>query len=485
MKKHLRAMMSLLIIFLSIGLGLYKINDNDTWWHLKVGEWIVKNKALPTHDMFSWYGIENHLPWVSTEWVSDVIFYGISRWGLVYLIIFIEILFIFFVWYNLKDYRKAFADAKDFLQAVALMGWVFLFIFLAAGYFVPRPQAISFLLFSFAYKILWDYRDDAKDWLNALPVICLLIVNLHGGLLLNVLLLMLLFLLSGWFNFSYGNLENKKWPWAKRMRLLKVFLLSLLTATLNPMGIKIFWYALEHLGDSRFMDKILEWKSPDFHSPYGITSLIAIFLVFGVLFLTEKKINLLEAGLLFLYLGGTLIHQRIFPFFLIAVTPIYLKYLTVPAETAKESVPWAVLATRWLTVILLGIFCCTLAYHQLEINKDKTILADEVIEKIIEIKPKRLYNHYNFGGYLIYAVTDYGIYPFFDGRADLYANNIFEDGSAIGEGKKGYPELIEKYQFDALLLPANSGMVHYLTNHQWIKVYEDDTCVLLKKKQPQ
>ena len=35
----------------------FGISGNDFWWHVKVGEWICDNKVIPTHDIFSWYGM--------------------------------------------------------------------------------------------------------------------------------------------------------------------------------------------------------------------------------------------------------------------------------------------------------------------------------------------------------------------------------------------------------------------------------------------
>ena len=47
----------------------------DYYWHIKLGEYIINNKTVPTTDIFSWYGIANNLLWVSHEWLSGVILY--------------------------------------------------------------------------------------------------------------------------------------------------------------------------------------------------------------------------------------------------------------------------------------------------------------------------------------------------------------------------------------------------------------------------
>lgn len=64
------ACVSLLLIPLFVILIVYngKLSGNDFWWHIKVGEWICTNKALPYEDIFSWYGME-------------IIFHGVLRNG--------------------------------------------------------------------------------------------------------------------------------------------------------------------------------------------------------------------------------------------------------------------------------------------------------------------------------------------------------------------------------------------------------------------
>ena len=49
---------------------------NDYFWHVKAGEYMVKNLEIPYIDVFSWYGIEKGLYWISHEWLSEVFIYG-------------------------------------------------------------------------------------------------------------------------------------------------------------------------------------------------------------------------------------------------------------------------------------------------------------------------------------------------------------------------------------------------------------------------
>ena len=53
----------------------FGISGNDFWWHIKAGEWILENHAIPKVGIFSWYAMDNNLEWVSHEWLSEVLLY--------------------------------------------------------------------------------------------------------------------------------------------------------------------------------------------------------------------------------------------------------------------------------------------------------------------------------------------------------------------------------------------------------------------------
>jgi hypothetical protein len=49
------------------------LSDGDFWWHLRTGEFIVRNHSIPRTDPFSFSNFGK--PWVAHEWLSDLIFY--------------------------------------------------------------------------------------------------------------------------------------------------------------------------------------------------------------------------------------------------------------------------------------------------------------------------------------------------------------------------------------------------------------------------
>ena len=65
------------LIFYSwlLSLGARLLQDPDTFWHIRTGQWILDHLQLPTTDFYSYTEIGK--PWISTEWLSEV-FYAIA-----------------------------------------------------------------------------------------------------------------------------------------------------------------------------------------------------------------------------------------------------------------------------------------------------------------------------------------------------------------------------------------------------------------------
>src|SRR5579864_4218274 len=57
------------------------LTDSDTGWHIRTGEWILKNRRVPATDLFSFTKLGQ--PWFAWEWLSDVSMAAIhSHFGL-------------------------------------------------------------------------------------------------------------------------------------------------------------------------------------------------------------------------------------------------------------------------------------------------------------------------------------------------------------------------------------------------------------------
>src|SRR5438552_19121908 len=76
---------------LTLSTDSWLLNDADTGYHIRAGEYILYNFVVPKHDIFSY--ITPPLPWVAHEWLSEVIMALIHRFsGLTGVVLFFSFL---------------------------------------------------------------------------------------------------------------------------------------------------------------------------------------------------------------------------------------------------------------------------------------------------------------------------------------------------------------------------------------------------------
>ncbi|MDE5586898.1 MAG: hypothetical protein K2I72_00840, partial [Bacilli bacterium] len=80
MKKEKWILFLIFTIIFCISIFLFSYGS-DFYWHLKVGEYISSHHKIPFTDIFSWYGSNNHLPWISHEWLFEVFIYQFFHFG--------------------------------------------------------------------------------------------------------------------------------------------------------------------------------------------------------------------------------------------------------------------------------------------------------------------------------------------------------------------------------------------------------------------
>ncbi len=92
-----------------------------------------------------------------------------------------------------------------------------------------------------------------------------------------------------------------------------------------------------------------------------------------------------------------------------------------------------------------------------------------------------MFNSYNWGGYLMYALPDEKV--FVDGRTDLYGDDFLtNDYLSTARGEPGWRETLDKYGIKLVVVEANSGLARTLRGESdWTLDYEDDMAVVFTR----
>ena len=126
------------------------------------------------------------------------------------------------------------------------------------------------------------------------------------------------------------------------------------------------------------------------------------------------------------------------------------------------------------SIILVFMFIFCFSYSKVISYQS---LSDDAITVLKDEKPKRLFNYYDYGAYLIYNDID----VFVDGRADLYSGEVYQDYQTLSRLKPSFSKVIDKYNFDYYIVPRDIGLTTYLKEKYEI-IYKDKECLIFKAK---
>lgn len=461
---------------------------NDFWWHVKVGEWICENGQIPMQDIFSWYGMEKQLPWTAHEWLADVIYYLMLQYtgeiGVFYFCLGSALLMAFLILVQVKKHLN------DNI-AISIIYFVFLAVTISI-YFYGRPHLFSFFLLFFELKFLYEFIENPDSkWIYGIPVIGCLWSNLHGGSSNLAYLLCFVFLVASMINIEFERVYSKRLPQKAIVKLGIVNIVTVISVMINPIGTSVLTFPYSSIGDDLMMSAITEWHAPDAKNiAHLFVYFVPIALMVICMIAKEKRIRLLDVIIMAMFLYLFLRSVRFIVLWYIAAAFYAFPYL--PEFKLKEIKGKT---EKILVLISLLLFCVPIISSISNITKMEDgshiekVMSDEAIEAIKNNPTERMYNDYNLGEALIYN----DISVFFDARADMYLQqNIFADGISLGnlvqkntDADTQYVDvetLIEKYDFDSVLILKKRALYSYLISHEDMVecIYEDEELAYLK-----
>jgi len=467
---------------LCVGAGFYLVcffngdvllQDSDTFWQIKVGQWIIAHRAMPYSDIYSL--MHQGESWISNAWLSQVLYaavYAEFGWagpvGLACLAIGMS----FAILVSLLD--EHFEPAHSVL--LAMLAFV-----LSNGHLLARPHVLALpvmVAWIGAMMSAADRRTSPSFFL--LPLMTLW-ASLHGGFALGLVLIAPIALEA-----VCAAAPEQRVTLAVRWTFFA--LAALIASSCTPYGWNTLLAASRVLSLGQLLSVISEWLPQNFSSisPFelSILGLIAVGFYRGIV-LSIPRILLL---ILLVYMALT--HVRNIEAFAV-LTPLVL---AKPFATWKRDDR----ATRWagellslpyapaLTIIVIVgcVSASTLSYanrHEFVFIKQQTpVVALDLLEKR---GTKRIFNAYGFGGYMIARDMP----PFIDGRAELYGEKLVMTYFNAIEGRRmdDLLRMLDEYRMEAtLLVPASPAAL--LMDHApgWIKLYADDVAVIHVRGEP-
>jgi len=435
--------------------------DPDAWWHLRTGEWILQHHAVPQVDPFSATGAGK--PWQAYSWLFEVLLLQLfQRFGMVGLVGYAAGMALAIAVATRHLVRRLQIDFSN----VALL--TLIACFLINRLYTPRPWLFSILFFVLELDILMHVRKTGRlRELAWLPVIFALWSNTHIQFIYGLAILGCAVVEALAVSRGIGVKTRLRAPWA-----FAALAGSALATCANPYGWHIYRTVYDLATQPGGLDQITELQALQFR---GLTD-------FGILFLAiaaaaalawDKRFRVFETALLFFAVVVSFRSQRDI-WVLITIAVAILASTIQGRKTALDRLP------GWATT-LSAIAACLLVwtgFHVLRVNNTRlrTDVAKVLpIDAVDDIRAKGysgpLYNDFNWGGYLIWALR---MPVSIDGRGGFYGDKILDRSIATWRAGSDWDSDPTLKSARLVLGPVQAPLVQVLRMDPHFQlVYED------------
>lgn len=478
-----------IIAFLAIlAMATHMALDEDTWWHLRAGQWMVEQGKIITTDPFSYTrgGESWQYPGLWVQVGMFLLFDWLGPGGLNLWVSLMVLAIFYFVWKSMQSGNLLIQVLILLLSAAA-----------SAVYWAARPYLLTYLLAAVFFFLLerWSRKENRTLWV--LPILMVVWVNSHGGYLAGFLLLAP-YLVETFLQW----LAARRWGEAAQMHgarlvhLVQVGLLSLAATLVNPAGLERWMLPFTTVKRQAEQLFIAEWQSPDFHEPYLLPFLALVGLALLSVGISRKRLTLSQ-GLLLAGFGVLGLYSVRNIFFFVIVAPAvlsqslaaYLEHwrekLNIQRKLDFDQTPTpAQNLLHWilLAAFALAAFSRVIAFLPAETSWE--MISEQAptaaVAYIQEEQPDgRLFNSYNFGGYCIWALPEYPV--FVDGRADLHGDEIILEWYRTVKLAGDWEAVLERWDIGVVLVEPYQPLAAELKELGWRVGYQDDLAMVLLK----
>ena len=479
-KLRLLRLLALTVLIVGVGIECFitklAVLDPDIWWHLSVGDWIVRNRSFPHNGIFS-QTAANH-PWMAYSWGYEVLLSRAYGWfSFMGIAIFGTLLTIAVA---LAIFRMLYRISGRFWAA-----WALAVVTYAAFLFniAPRPVFFSVILFSVTLTLLFEaQRSGRQRSLYWLPLVFFLWANIHIQFIYGLAVVGLFAGINMLQHFAKRFRLNPDFLESPNLPVLAPFLVlaaCALAACLGPYFYHLYPHVIA-LSQSKIMYKMireLQALSFQYFNQY-LELLLAVGAYFAIGW--KKKVDPFKLALLIFATVFAFRTWRDAWFICVVAAAIIADF---PASEDRHEVlrlDWAAVSAASVLLLLLSVSSTDFTTRGL----DRAISGEYPVDAVNFLRRNPiggpLYNSFDFGGFLIFYMPQYPVS--IDGRTDLY-------GDAMDEQYFETQEAESSYLTDPIL--NESGVVvlkrkfpiatQLLTDSRFRLVYRDDIAVVFAR----
>ena len=458
-------------------LGL--LQDSNTGYHIRTGDFILEHRAIPHSDIFSFS--KPGQPWFAWEWLSAVLFALVYQSaGMKGLIVFTGTIVALS---NLVLLRHMLWRGANALVAIVVLHLV---TGASSVHYLARPHVFTFL---FLAASLWlidadRRRPERRIWI--LVPLTAVWVNMHGGF---VALLACLGIIAA------GSALEASWTMARRYGLLALACLA--ASGVNPYGFRVHTHVIQYLREKWIVDLVQEFQSPRFGSTDSLYFEILLFagVALSVWLISRRQLS--SALLVLAWAHAALTSMRHIPIYGFVAAPLLAREATglwdrwaqdakprsaraILGAMAAEHIPGLQRNSLWTPALVICLALFTFGWTWPVDFPAARYPAAVVANNAELISGSRIFTTDAWADYLTFH-----FYPrqkiFVDGRSDFFGKEMSEQYVQILKGQYGWDKLMTRYDFNVALVPSQSALASLLRlNANWQLIQEDSQSALFQ-----
>lgn len=470
-------------------ISLLPLPPNDLWWHMAAGRTMAQEGAWITTNRWS-YALPYDAPYVYQSWLSELVMYG--AWVLagvpgLHLLRTLAVVgaYAIVAW---AAWRAAEGSGRAVVLALlmaVLAGW---------DNWTLRPQTLALLPGASLIAALSEYVAGraGRRALIAPPLAMLLWVNLHGSFILGLALV--------WLAWLGAAAEAARGAPRDRLRDLTAAAgLTTLAALFHPLGLGIFGYVRDMLGNAELQQGFVEWQPPTLTlDPLNPAFWAAAMLLLAAALLLAGPRRPRLAAVLWLaalaYLASDAIRYIIW--FALAAAPVLAGQLAgrLPARGSPAPRPVAIGHLGVLALLMAltlpwrepgrifaggdvpGFSAASGPYQVLLAAQTPVGAAEWLAANPVA---GRFWTDMSASSYTIWRMPEQQVMA--DLRVELFPRAVWEEYFAVAAGDEGSLAAIERWQITHLLLDRgyNAPLIERLAaTPGWCERYQDRTHVV-------
>jgi hypothetical protein len=482
-------LMPIFYLFGTLGGARSLLNDCDTGWHIRTGEWILRNGAIPRHDPFSYSKPGD--AWFAWEWLSDVLFAWLNSMDGLRAVLLLSIAVI------CATFTLLYLLAKKKSNVLVAI-WVTMVAAAASSiHWLARPHLFTLLFLVIFYYGLEQVREGSArpGWLMAFVPMTLLWTQLHGGFFVGILMIS-----------AYGTGEfldflvradasERRSAWLRARAYFLCAAGCAAVSLINPYTYHLHTHLAEYLRNPWNSEHIVEFLSPSFHHPRAI--FFEIFLGLGVAAagwsLSRRRYS--DALLIAAWAHAGLLANRNIALFAVVAAPIIAQALDhslrcmaeanvagwlralaarvnrIAAQTAeKEAIGRWRLASAGGFLLMAAVFFAPHPPEKFRAEFDPHRYPEAALAALHPDSATRIFTNDEWGDYLIWTRNR----VFVDGRSDFYGNDFEDKFTDVLRVRLGWDKTLSQYGVNTILMPLDAPLTGALKeSSRWRVVYDD------------